>query len=476
MLAASPFPIGVDGYFYPIQVRSLLEHGTLAYPASPLAFWFMAPFATATDPIVGAKLAAALGGALIAIPAYLIGARLGKGRGPGMIAATLATMSASSAFLSLEFVKQGIGLTVAASAMCLALRAIEVRSRPRVVAATIAILAALLTHKVAAALVILVAAPAALAGARATGALRGRRLRYVCAGAGIVAVTLVILGVVSPHRFISAGDLGLVSDLFTPTAHWDAPALGMPGTTLAFHHEALAAGVLAMLAMAVLIAARRRAIELDADPGDRVATWVIALVGVGIALPWLAVTDPQGLAFRLRLSAFVPLALCAAVVARAALVKLPELHRDLACLAIAAVLAWHASGYDRTEGEVLVHPALVTAALALEVPSNATVIIPERRIAFMVAWYTRAKFRLRPERVPYPQRMRLLLPLSPVSKPWHLARVVDAARREPSIEVPIGVHPRNANGFVLVTEPTWDWMLAHMPDDARRHFTAWPTI
>src|SRR5262245_16206103 len=70
VLAGSPFPLGVDGYYYPVQVRSLLETGQLAYPAAPLTFWLMAPLAAVTDEITGAKLGAALGGALIALPAY----------------------------------------------------------------------------------------------------------------------------------------------------------------------------------------------------------------------------------------------------------------------------------------------------------------------------------------------------------------------------------------------------------------------
>ena len=69
-----PYPVGVDGYFYPIQLRSLLEHGHLQYPPSPLTFWLMAPFAAVTDPITGAKLGAALLGALVALPAYAVGA------------------------------------------------------------------------------------------------------------------------------------------------------------------------------------------------------------------------------------------------------------------------------------------------------------------------------------------------------------------------------------------------------------------
>ncbi len=91
VLASSPFPLGVDGFFYPSEVRSLLEHGTLAYPASPLAFWWLAPFAAATDPIVGAKLGAALGTSLIALPAYGLGARLGKARAAGLVAAAIAS-------------------------------------------------------------------------------------------------------------------------------------------------------------------------------------------------------------------------------------------------------------------------------------------------------------------------------------------------------------------------------------------------
>ena len=77
ILDATPYPVGVDGYFYPIQVRSILEHGVLRYPASPVAFYWMAPFAAVTDPIVGAKLGAAIGCALIAVPAFGVGAKLG---------------------------------------------------------------------------------------------------------------------------------------------------------------------------------------------------------------------------------------------------------------------------------------------------------------------------------------------------------------------------------------------------------------
>src|SRR5689334_3792341 len=72
-LTSSPYPLGVDGYYYPVQLRSLLEDGTLYYPASPLAFWAMAPLAAWLGPVAGAKLGAAVGGALVAVPAFGLG-------------------------------------------------------------------------------------------------------------------------------------------------------------------------------------------------------------------------------------------------------------------------------------------------------------------------------------------------------------------------------------------------------------------
>src|SRR4051812_2662158 len=134
LLTASPFPLGVDGYYYPVQLRSLLARGEFAYPASPLTFYLLAPLAAATDPITGAKLGAALWGAAIAIPAYGVGARLGGGRGAGLLAAAIATTSVGSAYLTVEFVKNGIGLTVALGALWLVLAAADRPTPPRLAA------------------------------------------------------------------------------------------------------------------------------------------------------------------------------------------------------------------------------------------------------------------------------------------------------------------------------------------------------
>jgi hypothetical protein len=463
VLAASPYPLGVDGFFYPIEVRSLLAHGVLQYPASPLTFWWMAPFAALADPITGCKLAAALGGALIALPAYAVGARLGRGIGPGLVAAVLASTAAGSAYLSIEFVKQGIGLTVALTALWLVLRALETPSRPRVIAALLGFVATLLAHKLAAGVLVVIGVPAAIAEARAR--LRGRRLIYAWIAVGVTGVVLLVLGLAAPRRFASLTDLGHVAGLFTTTARWSDPALATRFFTLTMEHEALIGAVIAIgAAVALVLVPGRR-------PSEKVTAWAFVIFALVIGLPWLDVADPQGLAFRLRVAAFVPLAMCAAIGAGA--LTIPKQTPVLAAVALVLMLRLH----ERTEGRIVAHPALVAAAMAAgdHVADGQTMIVPERHIAFMVAWYSGKPVSLRPEAVPAAQRIRLV-PLAFVGAGSPLEQAIDNARNAPGVTPPIGVHPRHRNGLVLITEPTWEWLLTRLPDADRRHFAAWPTI
>jgi hypothetical protein len=485
LLDASPFPLGVDGYFYPIQLRALLDHGQLAYPASPLAFYLLAPLAAVTDPITGAKLGAALYGAAIAVPAYGVGARLGGGRGPGLVAAALATTSAGSAYLTVEFVKNGIGLTVALTALWLALAAAERPTRGRIAAALAGIAAAWATHKMAAALVGIVAVPAALAAATAHGRLRGRRLLYAIGG--LVGAAAVALGIaaVFPHRFLSVGDAALLGGLISTTPRWSAPALALPSGDLVIGHDALLGLVLAVPAAAVLAVRRHRRAVVAAEPGDArpsppvaAASWPILGLAIAIGLPLLAVTDRDGLGFRLRLAAFVPAALSAAILARVVLGR--RAHRGIALAAFAALAALLVATRrpgSRLNGEIVTHPALVSAALALRgrVPPGATLIIPERHIAFLVAWYTGAPVAIRPDAIAPPRRYRLL-PLHFIRAGSALDRQLIAARAEPALIPPLGVHPGHPNGLVLVAEPTWTWVIDHLPAAERARAIAWPTL
>jgi hypothetical protein len=458
ILDATPYPVGVDGYFYPIEVRSLLEHGALAYPASPLTFWWMAPFALITDPIVGAKLGAAIGCALIGVPAYLAGKRLAGGcAAAGLVACALAVTSADSAYLSFEFVKQGIGLTVMLATVA------AIAGDRRWAAIACGAVATLLAHKLAFVLLVILGGPMLVVRVRAR--LFGRRLLYALVGAVVAAIALAIVGLAIPKRLPSLDDVALVRGLFG-RARWDLPALVAPHVTLAFRHEALAAGVLCIAAAFV--------VRRERDPMQRAFGWSVVALGVAIALPWLDVADPQGLGFRLRIVAFVPLALAAAIVTREIAVP-----RKGALLAIAAAALFVIGAARRlTEGEVVMHPALAaaTANAAGKIPPGATVIVPERRILFPIEWYTRAPVSLRPEHVPIAQRVRIFGLTWAGGDGSPLDRALDAARLDPSVAPPISLHAGHRNGLVIVTEPTWDWLLDHLPADARAHYARWPTL
>ncbi|HEU0030772.1 MAG TPA: hypothetical protein VFQ53_09065 [Kofleriaceae bacterium] len=526
VLTSSPFPLGVDGYFYPVQLRALLESGHLQYPASPLAFWLLAPFAAATDPITGTKLGAAVYGALIAVPAYGVGAQLGRSRGAGLVASAIATWSAGSLYLTVEFVKNAIGITVALGALWLILRALAVPRRGRIVAACGGIVAALLAHKLAAALVIGVAIVGAIVEAIERGVLRGRRLIYLLGGLAVLAIGLLALGHLAPKRFLSLDDLRLVETLLSDEPRWSLPVLDTPATHVTLRHEPLLAALAAAVATVALIAERRtwrgrlRTIgkilvvlgalaiivgvivplaiaggvvvvaggmfvlarakrmpvpRLSATTqvttrGATVVPWLVILLAVVIAVPWLAVDDPQGLAMRLRVIAFVPLALCTAIALRLVRSLLAD---DAALCAVLAVVVVATGARGRPEGVIPPHPALVSAVLAIDgrVQPGELVVVPERHLAFMVAWYARVPVSLRPVD---DARWRLL-PLAR-TRDTALAPALLAVRDRAELPPVIGLHPWDPNGLVLVPEVTWRYLLDHLPPSERARWLAWPTI
>src|SRR5437016_273072 len=75
-LAATPEPTGVDGYWYLVQVRALLEHGHLAYRSAPLVPWLMAAVAHACTPVMAVKIVAAAGSAAMIVPAFFVAQRV----------------------------------------------------------------------------------------------------------------------------------------------------------------------------------------------------------------------------------------------------------------------------------------------------------------------------------------------------------------------------------------------------------------
>ena len=463
-LTETPYPVGIDGYYYAIQLRALVEDGALHYPASPLGFWLLAPFAWATDPITGAKLGAAVLGAAVALPAFAAGRRLGGSPAAGLVAAAFATASAGSFYLSVEFVKNGLGLTVAMTYLWLLLRALEAPRPGRVAAAALVLVAAALTHKIAAALALVATAPAVVVELRA----RGRRRAALALAVTSVLAAVLALALLPVIR--DAVDLDV----------WSFAALELGPRTLWMGREAALGGALG-LALLVAVALRRFAPPAWREahavrPSALAAAAGLAALAAAIALPVLDVRDPQGLAFRLRVAAFAPMALVAAGLAGAAASALRADLRAIVLVTLAALWVVRAP-VRRDEGVVRTHPAMATAvrALAGQVPDDAVVICPERHILFMAAWYARAPVRLRPEPVA-PERRWRLMPLAFIGRGSPLDDALSRARGVPGLPPPLGLHPRHPNGLVLVSETTWEWVLGQLPAEAAARYRRWRTI
>ena len=68
------------------------------------------------------------------------------------------------------------------------------------------------------------------------------------------------------------------------------------------------------------------------------------------------------------------------------------------------------------------------------------------------------------------------MPLAYIGDHSPLDGALLAARRQPALAPPIGLHPRHPDGLVLVAEPTWEWILAQLPPGDRAHYARWPTF
>ncbi len=478
-LFASPYPLGIDGYFYPIQLRALLAGGHLYYPSSPLVLWLMAPLAAVTDPISGAKLGAAAGTAAVALPIYLVGRRVSGDRAIGVLAAVLAATSASSFYLSVEFVKSGIGMTFAAVFLALLGSAVARPTGARIAAAVLGLAAAFAAHKLAGALALMATpAPLWVAWRDRGGRLSDRRVRVALIAIGVAVAAIVAAGLLAPARFPGLRDAALLGDLFTGSPDFTIPALDLGrGPALRFGLEAPIAGALALAAIGLLVAGRRwPAINGELPARDRALVVGPAAFALLAACPWLDAADPQGLAFRLRVVLFVPLAICAAFVAGRALARSTPLVRGALVIGFAA--GWIVSRPPTSsEGTVTEQPHMVASMMAARgvVPDGDVVVCPQRSLVFMYTWYTGQPARTRPEPVPRDRRWRLL-PSRLIHRELSAALDRMRAERPPGLMLPRGLHPRHRNGVVLVPEASWDWLMAHVSPPVRDIYQRWPTI
>jgi hypothetical protein len=319
-----------------------------------------------------------------------------------------------------------------------------------------------LTHKMGAAIAVILLVPTTFVGLRARGHFSRLRPVHVLIGAAALLLGVLGLGLVMPERFFSRGDLALFADLLSSHAEWTAPAMslrpdGPNPYVLTMDSEALLAGLVGVLAVASLWR-RRDAIA----PPVRALGLTIAGFAILLALPWLDVADPDGLGFRMRIVAFLPLALCLAIVVGATLREFGvaaqprRVHAAVMAAIVALCLAWVLTRpRDRHAGVVKTDADMVAAISAAGAYTGTDyVIVSERHVGFMAQYYSTADVHLITERFPrdraWAAHHRQLHRQAPRAARGHRARP-GAARRgaaaRPAPQPPDG-HRADARGHV----------------------------
>jgi hypothetical protein len=196
---------------------------------------------------------------------------------------------------------------------------------------------------------------------------------------------------------------------------------------------------------------------------DRAVVIVPVAMALFAALPWIDVSDPEGLGFRLRLMAFLPLVIAAAFVAGVALRQVPLRRVPMpvrGALVAGFLVGWIASRPSTSaEGLVDVDPDMRAAILAAQgvVPDGDWIICPQRNLMFMATYETRAQVRLRPETIA-PERRWRMLPSRFLHK--EVVHALELVRTQRPAGIPCrGPAPARRGRVVLMPEVTWEWLM-----------------
>jgi hypothetical protein len=463
-LKSFDWPLGIDGFYYAVQVRSLLQDHRLYYPASPMVFWLMVPAASLLGPIAGAKLTAALGTSLGVVPVYAIVSRATGQRAAGLVGAAIMATAAGGFYLTVEFVKQGVGLTLALGFVATFAAAIDTReaaARRRWTTAAIVLgSATLLSHLTAIGIALCFTLPVAWV-ALPGGDQADRRRRVALMGAGLVALAILVAALVPATRH----RMGL-GHLF------DSPSLSFTGDFHTFHHE-VPLGFLAALALAVAPGTWRPSGNVSAT--SRALLAGPAALAVLLAVPWLSVADGQGLTYRLRVMAFVPMAICAPAALMFFLDRFaPRLVRlvPVATSAmIIAVVPWRYPGPALPPNATQISGL---TAIAGSTPSDAIIVVRERTLAFMIKWLADREARTQPPGKPSERPVyRLATPgVLPAEARDRLALL--EPRFAEGLQRPVRLGSGSRRPMLLIPERTWEELLSVIPAADRARLEPWP--
>lgn len=459
ILARSGAPLGVDGYFYLVQTRSLLETGALHYPAPPLTFWLSGLLATLCGVAPAVQGVAAIIPTLGALPLAAIVHRATGDRLAACLSGCYFALSSGGFYLSFEFIKNGVGLTVALTYLLALVATVERPSLGRALLAAALLAASLATHRVAgaiAALYSLAMLPVLVTGERSR--------RWLPA-----LVALGMLMALAATWAQSARLNRLLGSLLTSDWRLTPAALVTPRVTLLADCDAWLG---ALWAFATLSLTRGRPASGRPNPTAPI-TWTTLAGAIFLACPWLNVADGDGLGFRLRLMAFLPAAIGVGLAYSALRTRLRGPARlAMTVVPLLALLALKpaspAAGVVRT-------PAATVdslAALLSDLPEGAVVATPERRLAFATTWASRRPATMGHEGID-PAHRYWLLPRR--FGPEGLRHVLHRAVVDPPGDVPAARRGRGIEGLILASEATYRWALTQLPEPDRRRLGSWGT-
>ena len=210
----------------------------------------------------------------------------------------------------------------------------------------------------------------------------------------------------------------------------------------------------------------------------RALGFTVAGLGLALALPWLDVSSADGLGFRMRLIAYLPWALCTAIVVGAGLRTLSKLPPRTTTIVttivvIASLVFAVTRKQNRREGVVFTDEHMVSAISAANAYlGKSYVIVTDRHIGFMTQYYGETDAHLVAEPFPAKTTWRLLTG-NFISRNAGLRDVIRQAQNAEGVAPPIGVHPLHPMGVVIMPEATWQWILPRLPDQSRDRLAAW---
>ena len=408
LLFRTPYVPGINGAYYLVQARALIERGALAIPDMPLTFhlhaalaWSLAKatgMAQAEAIVLAVKLCDAVLPPLVAWPVFVLVRRWARARGQGdavpLAAAALACLGTTSFRIVGDLQKNSLALVWLAMLLAALHGWLERPTARRGLAARAALLLLGLTHVgVLGAAVVLLAAvlPVFLTRQRGLAAWR-RALPWMGAGVALLALTAAFVS----WRYDPTRIHRLVSAFTNPAAFsFDGGQMPIrPGSAMfVARWVALAAFALLVVPAASIVWRRRK--ELPAAD--------VALVAGG-ALAVLAMTGPyfsMDKSVRFYLIALLPAIPVAAF--SVLYVATAWRRRWLLGLALLVGIGGTARSWPRGGGAVLSDaPMREIQGLARYVPRpDRTLIATEHGAEWWTAWFLRTRVAqphaLRPE-------------------------------------------------------------------------------